>query len=104
MVTLSSIVIAVPFGVLGGLQVAISGHRSPRSEMVIRPVLHLMQTVPVFASLVPVLTLLGLAPVAALIAPIIYSIPPLVPVSMLSLSQAPRDAVDSPTHARRQRN
>ena len=99
MVTLSSILIAVPFGVLGGLMVGIAGHRSPRFEMVIRPVLDLMQTVPVFAYLVPVLILFGFGPVAAMIATIIYAMPPMVRVTMLALSQVPREVVEFGTMA-----
>jgi hypothetical protein len=53
MVTLSSIIIAVPVGVVGGVLLGIFGHRSHRFRMVLVPILDLMQTVPVFAYLVP---------------------------------------------------
>ncbi|HKJ52016.1 MAG TPA: ABC transporter permease, partial [Gammaproteobacteria bacterium] len=68
MVTLSSIIIAVPIGVAGGLLLGIVGHRSRRFRMLLIPVLDLMQTVPVFAYLVPVLLLFGFSPVSAMIA------------------------------------
>jgi len=91
MVTLSSIVIAVPFGAAGGLILGIIGHRSQRVQMVLTPILDLMQTVPVFAYLVPVLILFGFGPVAAMIATIIYAMPPMVRVTMLALQQVPDD-------------
>ncbi len=99
MVTLSSIVIAVPFGVLGGLLLGIAGHRSPRFEMALRPLLDLMQTVPVFAYLVPVLILFGFGPVAAMIATIIYAMPPMVRVTMLALAHVPKEVVEFGTMA-----
>ncbi len=94
MVTLSSIVISVPFGVLGGLVLGIQGFRSRRFEMVLIPILDLMQTVPVFAYLVPVLILFGFGPVAAMIATIIYAMPPMVRVTMLALRQVPDEVME----------
>ena len=94
MVTLSSIVIAVPFGVAGGLLIGIAGFRWPRLERVITPILDLMQTVPIFAYLVPILFLFGFGPVAAMIATITYSMPPMVRVTMLALRQVPSEVTD----------
>ena len=64
MVTLASILVAVPLGVAGGLLLGLAGYRWPRFERAMRPVLDLMQTVPVFAYLVPILFLFGFGPVA----------------------------------------
>ena len=94
MVTLSSIVIAVPFGVLGGLLIGIFAFRYPLAERIISPILDLMQTVPVFAYLVPILVLFGFNPVAAMIATIIYAMPPMVRITLLALKQVPRDIRD----------
>ncbi|MDH3672618.1 MAG: ABC transporter permease subunit [Gammaproteobacteria bacterium] len=94
MVTLSSIIIAVPIGVALGLFVGIIGFRSRRAAAIIIPILDLMQTVPVFAYLVPVLFLFGFGPVAAMIATIIYATPPMVRCTMLSLGLVPAELVD----------
>ncbi len=94
MVTLSSILIAVPIGVTLGLMAGIAGFRSARAETVITPILDLMQTVPVFAYLVPVLFLFGFGPVAAMIATIIYATPPMVRCTLLALRQVPAEIVD----------
>src|SRR5690606_39120902 len=64
MVTLASIIVAVPFGVAGGLVLGLAGFRWPRFEKAVTPALDLMQTVPVFAYLVPILVLFGFGPVA----------------------------------------
>ena len=95
MVTLSSIVIAVPFGIAGGLALGIAGYRSSRVEKMLTPVLDLMQTVPVFAYLVPILILFGFGPVAAMIATIIYAMPPMVRVTMLALRSIPAEIVEA---------
>jgi glycine betaine/proline transport system permease protein len=94
MVTLSSIVIAVPLGVALGLFLGIAGFGWPRFEAAITPILDLMQTVPVFAYLVPILFLFGFGPVAAMIATIIYATPPMVRVTMLALKQVPAEVVE----------
>ena len=94
MVTLSSIVIAVPFGVAGGLMAGIAAYRWRWFERLISPILDLMQTVPVFAYLVPILVLFGFNPVAAMIATMIYAMPPMVRITMLALKQVPQEIVD----------
>jgi glycine betaine/proline transport system permease protein len=94
MVTLSSIVVAVPLGVLGGLLLGILAHRHPWFERIIAPILDLMQTVPVFAYLVPILFLFGFGPVAAMIATMIYAMPPMVRCTMLALRQVPTEVTE----------
>ncbi len=95
MVTLSSIVIAVPIGIAGGLLMGIAGYRSPRFRVVLMPTLDLMQTVPVFAYLVPILLLFGFSPVSAMIATIIYALPPMVRVTLLALDQVSPEVVEA---------
>ncbi|NNE22990.1 MAG: ABC transporter permease subunit, partial [Rhizobiales bacterium] len=94
MVTLSSIAIAVPFGVAGGLLTGIAAYRYQFFERLISPVLDLMQTVPVFAYLVPILLLFGFNPVAAMIATIIYAMPPMVRITLLAFKQVPQEILD----------
>jgi glycine betaine/proline transport system permease protein len=89
MVTLASIVIAVPLGACLGLLLGIAAYRRPWLQRAITPVLDLMQTVPVFAYLVPILFLFGFGPVAAMIATMIYAMPPMVRITMLALGQVP---------------
>jgi len=95
MVTLSSIIIAVPIGVVGGVAFGIVGYRSRTFRALLMPVLDLMQTVPVFAYLVPVLLLFGFSPVSAMIATIIYAMPPMVRVTLLALEQVGAEVVEA---------
>ncbi|MCP4767454.1 MAG: ABC transporter permease subunit [Gammaproteobacteria bacterium] len=95
MVTLSSIIIAVPIGVVGGMSFGILGHRSRTFRAILMPILDLMQTVPVFAYLVPVLLLFGFSPVSAMIATIIYALPPMVRVTLLALEHISEEVVEA---------
>ena len=94
MTTLASIAIAVPLGVAGGILFGILGYRVPIARRLIEPILDLMQTVPIFAYLVPILFLFGFGPVAALIATMIYAMPPMVRVTMTALESVPREIVE----------
>jgi glycine betaine/proline transport system permease protein len=85
MVTLASITIAVPIGVGGGLALGLYSYRHPLFEKVLTPVLDLMQTIPIFAYLVPILFMFGFGPVSALVATIIYAMPPMVRIATMAL-------------------
>ena len=95
MITLSSILIAVPIGIAGGLVIGIAGYRWRWLERLITPLLDLMQTVPVFAYLVPILFLFGFGPVSALVATVIYAMPPMVRVTVLALQSVPGEVADA---------
>jgi glycine betaine/proline transport system permease protein len=73
----------------GGLLKGIAAYRWPLFDRMLRPVLDLMHTVPVFAFLVPILFLFGFGPVPALVATIIYAMPPMVRVTTLALRSVP---------------
>ncbi|MEZ5931895.1 MAG: ABC transporter permease subunit [Alphaproteobacteria bacterium] len=85
MVTSASIAIAVPLGVAGGLLLGLAAYRWPMFEKILTPILDLMQTVPVFAYLVPILFLFGFGPTAAVVATIIYALPPMTRVAIVAL-------------------
>jgi glycine betaine/proline transport system permease protein len=91
MVTLASIVIAVPLGAALGLLLGVLGYRVPVIEKAITPILDLMQTVPVFAYLVPVLFLFGFGPTAAIVATIIYAMPPMTRLTIHAFRTVPEE-------------
>ncbi|MEF9900535.1 MAG: proline/glycine betaine ABC transporter permease [Pseudomonas sp.] len=73
------ILIGVPLGVLLASR--------PRARQLMMPVLDVMQTLPSFVYLIPVLMLFGLGKVPAIFATLIYALPPLVRLTELGLSQ-----------------
>ncbi|MEM7074545.1 MAG: ABC transporter permease subunit [Pseudomonadota bacterium] len=94
MVTLASVIIAVPIGAGGGLLLGIWAYRRPLVDRVLSPVLDLMQTIPVFAYLVPILFMFGFGPISALVATIIYATPPMVRVTTHALRSVDPEIVD----------
>ena len=90
-VTFSSIAVAVPIGIVLGIALGILGYRYSWFERAITPVLDLMQTIPIFAYLVPVLFLFGFGPVSAIAATVIYAMPPMVRITMLALKTVPNE-------------
>ncbi len=94
MVTLASILVAVPLGVAGGMALGILAWRHLWFSRAIRPLLDLMQTIPVFAYLVPILFLFGFGPTAAVVATLIYAMPPMTRVTELALARVPAELSD----------
>ena len=94
MVTLASILVAAPIGVAVGLLLGVLAWRLPWFDAMLRPLLDLMQTIPVFAYLVPILFLFGFGPTAAVVATLIYAMPPMVRVTRLSLGGVADEIVD----------
>lgn len=94
MMTLSSILVAAPLGIVGGLLLGMAAVRWPGFERTLTPLLDLMQTIPVFAYLVPILILFGFGPTAAVVATLIYAMPPMTRVTVLALRLVPNELND----------
>ena len=94
MVTLASILVAAPLGIVGGLLLGIAAYRWPRFERALTPLLDLMQTIPVFAYLVPILILFGFGPTSAVVATLIYAMPPMTRITALALRMVPDELLD----------
>ncbi len=94
MVTLASVVIAVPIGVAGGVLLGIWAYRHRLIDRILTPVLDLMQTIPIFAYLVPILFMFGFGPVSALVATVIYAMPPMVRITTMALKAVDPEIVD----------
>ncbi len=85
--TLVSIVLGVPIGIIAA--------RSRILRRILTPVLDIMQTLPSFVYLIPVLMLFGLGKVPALFATIIYAVPPLIRLTTLGLRQVDPDVMEA---------
>ncbi|WP_374651672.1 ABC transporter permease [Dongia sp.] len=95
MLTLASVIICVPIAVVLGLGFGILAFRHKRlATWIVQPALDLMQTMPSFAYLVPVLLLFGSGPVPALVATVIFASPPMVRATVLALASVPAEIVD----------
>lgn len=85
MITIASILISVPLAVIFGVIYGVVCYKYENAYKIINPILNLMQTMPVFAYLVPILVLFGFGPISALIVTIIYALPPMVHTTYLGL-------------------
>ncbi len=92
MSTLSLVLLAVPIATVMGFALGVLGYSHPGLRPVLLGALDLMQTVPAFAYLIPLLLLFGFGPVVGLIASAIYATPPMVRNTMLGLDRVP-DAI-----------
>ena len=59
--------------------------RSDRAQSIVTPILDVMQTIPSFVYLIPVVMLLGIGKVPGLIAVVIYAIPPMIRLTNLGI-------------------
>ena len=87
MITLSSVLISVLLCFVIGVPIGIIASYNPRFKAVNEVVLDAMQTLPYFCYLIPVLMFFGGGAFSALLATIIYSIPPIIRLTVLGLSQ-----------------
>ena len=75
MVTIAIMAVSVSIAVILGIPIGILMARSNLFEIILRPILDAMQTMPSFVYLVPGIMLFGLGNVAAILATVLYSIP-----------------------------
>lgn len=95
MVTLSLVAIAVPISAVSGLLLGIWAAHSARVRRIMEPVLDVMQTVPTFAYLTPLILFLGYGPQVGLIASAIFAIPPMVRNVMVAVGSVAPNVVEA---------
>ncbi|MGB1251344.1 MAG: ABC transporter permease [Candidatus Promineifilaceae bacterium] len=95
MATMALMLIAVLLSLLIGVPLGIWTARNPRAEMVLRPILDAMQTMPAFVYLIPVLLFFGVARVPSVIATIIYALPPVIRLTSLGIQTVSEDALEA---------
>jgi len=95
MVSLSLVITAVVFCLIVGIPIGIMCAKSDRTERLIRPLLDVMQTLPSFVYLVPVVMLFGIGEVPGVIATIIFAIPPLIRLTNLGIRQVSPEVIEA---------
>ena len=78
-----------------GIPLGIWMSRSDRAQSMITPVLDIMQTIPSFVYLIPVVMLLGIGKVPGLIAVCIYAMPPIVRLTNLGIRLVNKEAMEA---------
>ena len=85
--TLIAVAIGIPTGILMA--------RSDRANQIVTPILDMMQTMPSFVYLIPVVMIFGLGKVPGVIAVVIYAVPPIIRLTNLGIRQVPADVLEA---------
>ncbi|MCY6380052.1 ABC transporter permease [Hoeflea prorocentri] len=95
MKTISMIFVCTILAIFIGIPIGIIMSRSDRVQAVINPILDVMQTMPSFVYLIPVVMLLGIGKVPGLIAVVIYAIPPIIRLTNLGIRLVDKDVLEA---------
>ena len=95
MSTLAIISVSTIVCIATGIPLGILMARSDRAQAVVTPILDIMQTIPAFVYLIPVVMLLGIGKVPGLIAVCIYAIPPIVRLTNLGIRLVSKEALEA---------
>ena len=95
MSTVSIIVVCTLLCILVGMPLGILMSRSDRAQAIITPVLDVMQTIPSFVYMIPVVMLLGIGKVAGLIAVVVYAIPPMIRLTNLGIRMVDKEVLEA---------
>ncbi len=95
MTTLSMILTAVFFCAIVGIPLGVLAASNDRAERTLRPILDIMQTIPPFVYLVPIVMLFGVGVVPGVIAIIVFALPPIVRFTNLGIRQVRSELVEA---------
>ncbi|SMO92751.1 ABC transporter permease [Paracoccus laeviglucosivorans] len=95
MKTISMILTSTLLAIAVGLPIGILMSRSDRVQAFVNPILDVMQTMPSFVYLIPVVMLLGIGKVPGLIAVVIYAIPPMIRLTNLGIRQVDGEVLEA---------
>ena len=95
MVTLAIVTVATLIAIIIGMPIGILMARSDRVQAAINPVLDVMQTLPSFVYLIPVVVIFGIGKVPGLIAVVIYAVPPMIRLTNLGIRLVDRDVLEA---------
>ncbi|MBO0346833.1 ABC transporter permease [Roseibium limicola] len=93
--TIAVVTVCTMVAVVLGIPVGIAMARSDRMQSVVNPVLDLMQTMPSFVYLIPVVMIFGLGKVPGVIAVVIYAIPPMIRLTNLGIRLVDPDVLEA---------
>ena len=93
--TVSMIFVCTLISLVFGIPIGIAMARSNRVQRVVSPILDVMQTLPSFVYLIPVVMLLGIGKVPGLIAVVIYAIPPIIRLTNLGIRLVNKEVLEA---------
>jgi glycine betaine/proline transport system permease protein len=95
MVTLAMVTVCTLIAILIGIPIGIIMARSDRVQAYVNPVLDVMQTMPSFVYLIPVVMIFGIGKVPGLIAVVIYAVPPMIRLTNLGIRLVDKEVLEA---------
>ena len=95
MATISLISVSTLICIAVGIPIGILMSRYDRVQSAITPILDLMQTIPIFVYLLPVVMLLGIGRVPGLIAVCVYALPPIIRLTNLGIRLVDKEILEA---------
>ncbi|MDH5748404.1 MAG: proline/glycine betaine ABC transporter permease [Rhodospirillales bacterium] len=95
--TMSIIMVSTLLSIALGIPIGILMSRSDRAQAVVKTVLDVMQTMPAFVYLIPVVMLLGIGKVPGVIAVVVYAIPPVIRLTNLGIRLVDQEVLEAAT-------
>ena len=95
MATVAIITVCVIICMAVGIPMGVLMARSSRVEKTMLPILDMMQTIPSFVYLIPILMLLGIGKVPGLIAICIYAVPPIIRLTNLGIREVDKETIEA---------
>jgi len=95
MATVAIISVCTIICITVGIPIGVVMSKSDRVQKAIIPVLDMMQTIPSFVYLVPILMLLGIGKVPGFIAVCIYAVPPVIRLTNLGIREVDKETLEA---------
>lgn len=85
--SLIALVIGIPLGILMA--------KSHTAEVILKPILDFMQTMPAFVYLIPAVALFGIGMVPGIVASVIFAMPPTVRMTNMGIREVPDELIEA---------
>jgi len=95
MTTLALMTVAIVLSTLVGIPLGVASAVWPVVNKTLRPILDLMQMLPAFAYLVPIVVLFSIGNPAGIVATFIYALPPMVRFTDLGIRSVRKDVIEA---------
>ncbi len=93
--TISIMLVSTFVSIVLGIPIGIAMSKSDKLQSLVTPILDVMQTMPGFVYLIPVVMLLGIGKVPGLLAVVIYAIPPIIRLTNLGIRMVDKEVLEA---------
>lgn len=91
MLTLASVLIIVILGFVIGVGLGVVAWRYHWANRILEPIFDIMQTLPIFSYLVPMILLFGFGPVSAIVVTLVFALPPIARATTVAMHLVPNE-------------